>query len=344
MQYRGRSLEKNILLRARRDFSPKLNDLTAQENILFARDRPRDRKAVPLAILPSKEWVRYSLDLLKRLDFVVDLASECVTQWEHSQPKCAFATWPFHRRVQPTRTPRGVFEGAAEHLRRGARPPRRALPRREVPTRRSSPAASPADPGAARTGPRGAGGRKVHVPDGLAAAAAASSAAGGTTNTHHKYTPARLSPLCRGGLFGPTGRATLGAPDVSAGVCSGGLGRPSTSHTVLVVNQDPPSSARCLCRTSSGRLLCRAGQRGWRRGTRGRSVKPLWAPTRFKWRVGPSQTRCVPPPRAPFDPVRSERRPSGVQSLRMVSGRELLLGLWRPPLALFFTVFCLHLA
>ena len=39
----------------------------------------------------------------------------------------------------------------------------------------------------------------------------------------------------------------------------------------------------------------RAGQRGWRRGTRGRSVKPLWAPTRFKWRVGPSQTRCVPP-------------------------------------------------
>ena len=44
-----------------------------------------------------------------------------------------------------------------------------------------------------------------------------------------------------------------------------------------------------------GRLLCRAGQRGWRRGTRGRSVKPLWAPTRFKWRVGPSQTRCVPP-------------------------------------------------
>ena len=83
----------------------------------------------------------------------------------------------------------------------------------------------------------------------------------------------------------------------------------------------------------------RAGQRGWRRGTRGRSVKPLWAPTRFKWHFGPSQTRCVPPPRAPFDPVRSERRPSGVQSLRMVSGRELLLGLWRPPLALFFTVF-----
>ena len=47
----------------------------AQENILFARDRPRDRKAVPLAILPSKEWVRYSLGLLKRLDFVVDLDS-----------------------------------------------------------------------------------------------------------------------------------------------------------------------------------------------------------------------------------------------------------------------------
>ena len=53
--------------------------------------------------------------------------------------------------------PRGVFEGAAEHLRGGARPPRRALPRREVPARRSSPAASPADPRAARTGPRGAG-------------------------------------------------------------------------------------------------------------------------------------------------------------------------------------------
>ena len=207
----------------------------------------------------------------------------------------AFGLPPSARTPTSAPDPRGVFEGAAEHLRRGARHPRRALPRREVPTRRSSPAASPADPGAARTGPRGAGGRKVHVPDGLAAAAAASSAAGGTTNTHHKYTPARLSPLCRGGLFGPTGRATLGAPDVSAGVCSGGLGRPSTSHTVLVVNQDPPSSARCLCRTSSGRLLCRAGQRGWRRGTRGRSVKPLWAPTRFKWRVGPSQTRCVPP-------------------------------------------------
>ena len=57
----------------------------------------------------------------------------------------------------PAPDPRGVFEGAAEHLRGGARPPRRALPRREVPTRRSSPAASPADPRAARTGPRGAG-------------------------------------------------------------------------------------------------------------------------------------------------------------------------------------------
>ena len=57
----------------------------------------------------------------------------------------------------PAPDPRGVFEGAAEHLRGGARPPRRALPRREVPARRSSPAASPADPRAARTGPRGAG-------------------------------------------------------------------------------------------------------------------------------------------------------------------------------------------
>ena len=57
----------------------------------------------------------------------------------------------------PAPDPRGVFEGAAEHLRGGARPPRRALPRREVPTRRSSPAASSADPRAARTGSRGAG-------------------------------------------------------------------------------------------------------------------------------------------------------------------------------------------
>ncbi len=221
------------------------------------------------------------------------------TQWEHSQPKCAFATWPLHRRVQPTRTPRGVFEGAAEHLRGGARPPRRALPRRDVTSRRSNPAASPADPGAARTGPRSAGGRTVHVLDGLAAAAAASSAAGGTTNTHHKYTPARLSPLCRGGLLGPTGRATLGAPDVSAGICSGGLGRPPTSHTVLVVNQDPPSSARCLCRTSSGRLLCRAGQSG----AEGVEERDSWAVCEASLGANPVQmafwtipdTLCAPP-------------------------------------------------
>ena len=57
----------------------------------------------------------------------------------------------------PAPDPRGVFEGAAEHLRLGARPPHRALPRRKVPARRSSPAASPADPGAAWTGSRGAG-------------------------------------------------------------------------------------------------------------------------------------------------------------------------------------------
>ena len=57
----------------------------------------------------------------------------------------------------PAPDPRGVFEGAAEHLRGGARPPRRALPRREVPTRRSSPAASPADLRAARTVPPSAG-------------------------------------------------------------------------------------------------------------------------------------------------------------------------------------------
>ena len=76
-----------------------------------------------------------------------------------------------------------------------------------------------------------------------------------------------------------------------------------------------------------------------------------WAVCEASLGANPVQMACwtIPdtlcaPPRAPFDPVRSERRPSGVQSLRMVSGRELLLGLWRPPLALFFTVFCLHLA
>ena len=73
-----------------------------------------------------------------------------------------------------------------------------------------------------------------------------------------------------------------------------------------------------------------------------------WAVCEASLGANPVQMACwtIPdtlcaPPRAPFDPVRSERRPSGVQSLRMVSGRELLLGLWRPPLALFFffTVF-----
>ena len=66
----------------------------------------------------------------------------------------------------PAPDPRGVFEGAAEHLRGGARPPRRALPRREVPARRSSPAASPADPrppGRAHGVP-GAGSRRGSVP------------------------------------------------------------------------------------------------------------------------------------------------------------------------------------
>ena len=43
------------------------------------------------------------------------------------------------------------------------------------------------------------------------------------------------------GSVWPTGRAALGAPELRAGVCSGGLDRPSSSHTVLVVNQDSPS-------------------------------------------------------------------------------------------------------
>ena len=53
--------------------------------------------------------------------------------------------------------PRGVFHGAAEHLSGGARPPRWTLPTKEVSARRPSPAVSPADSGAARTDPQGAG-------------------------------------------------------------------------------------------------------------------------------------------------------------------------------------------
>ena len=56
----------------------------------------------------------------------------------------------------PATEPLGVSQGTAEHLPGGTRPPRRALPRREVSARRSSPAAPPANPRAARTGPRGA--------------------------------------------------------------------------------------------------------------------------------------------------------------------------------------------
>ena len=53
------------------------------------------------------------------------------------------------------------------------------------------------------------------------------------------------------GSVWPTGRAALGAPEVRAGVCSGGLDRPSSSHTVLVVNQDSPSREFAFaCRTS----------------------------------------------------------------------------------------------
>ena len=161
--------------------------------------------------------------------------------------------------------------------------------------------------------------------------------------THTTNTRPRGSPhFVEAGCLGP-----LGAQPWALPTC------PRASALVVWVVHQPLTQSWSSTKTRPRRqdvsaghpqdVCCvergRAGQRGWRRGTRGRSVKPLWAPTRFKWHFGPSQTRCVPPPRAPFDPVRSERRPSGVQSLRMVSGRELLLGLWRPPLALFFTVF-----
>ena len=58
----------------------------------------------------------------------------------------------------PARGPRGVFEGAAEHLCGGVRPPRRALPRWKVPTRRQAPGRPPRTPG-----PRG---RSRGVPEG----------------------------------------------------------------------------------------------------------------------------------------------------------------------------------
>ena len=113
----------------------------------------------------------------------------------------------------PAPDPRGVFEGAAEHLRGGARPPRRALPRREVPARRSNPAASPADPRAARTVPPSAGGRSRG--EGCSAGLPA----------------ARLSPLCRGGLFNQlTGLAE-------------GLFRVCLAHRARSLGR-PPSCAR----------------------------------------------------------------------------------------------------
>ena len=98
-------------------------------------------------------------------------------------------------------------------------------PKVEGPDAPSSSGASPADPRAARTVPRGAGGR--------------SRGEGCSAGTE----------LCRGGLFQDllrvfsgsvwsTGRAGLGAPEVRSVVYSGGLGCPSSSHTV---NQDSPS-------------------------------------------------------------------------------------------------------
>ena len=55
----------------------------------------------------------------------------------------------------PATEPLGVSQGTAEHLPGGTRPPRRALPRREVSARRSSPAAPPAIPQGRPDGPAG---------------------------------------------------------------------------------------------------------------------------------------------------------------------------------------------
>jgi len=154
--------------------------------------------------------------------------------------------------------------------------------------------------------------------------------------------------LCRGGLFQdllrvfsgsvwPTGRAGLGAPEVRSVVYSGGLGCPSSSHTV---NQDSPSlcgriSLQDILQAKACRMSVewgRAGQRGWRRGARGRSVKLPWAlnPVQMAFWTIPD-TLCAPS-RVPFHPVRSERRPSRVQSLRIWSPCE-------SSSSLFFTVF-----
>ena len=251
----------------------------------------------------------------------------------------AFGLPPSARTPTSAPDPRGVFEGAAEHLRGGARPPRRALPRREVPARRSSPAASPADPRAARTVPPSAGGRSRG--EGCSAGLPA----------------ARLSPLCRGGLFNQLTGLAVGLFRVCLAHRARSLGRPRGARGRLLwwsgssvklshsLGRQPRFALTRICLCLQDILTVewgRARQRGRRRGARGRSVKLPWAPNPVQmafWTV--SDTLCASS-RAPFDPVRSERRPSRVQSLHMVSVRELLLGLWRGArcFAFHFAAFC----
>ena len=157
------------------------------------------------------------------------------------------------------RAPRSTFAAAP-------RPPRRALPRWEVPTRRQAPRRTP--------GPRG---RSRGVPEGDPAERAVPPGSRPHGSLHFVEAGCSINSqdLLRvfSGSVWPTGRAALGAPELRAGVCSGGLDRPSSSHTVLVVNQDSPSREFAFACRSQDVLTVEWGRAGqWGRGGGGEGL------------------------------------------------------------------------
>jgi len=149
--------------------------------------------------------------------------------------------------------------------------------------------------------------------------------------------------LCRGGLFQdllrvfsgsvwPTGRAGLGAPEVRSVVYSGGLGCPSSSHTV---NQDSPSLWQDIFAGHPAGKGLQDVRRVGQSGAEGVEERGSWAVCEASLGAKPGSNGILDHPRHALCPLASTISSCtlGAPPLpcpeppHMVSVRELLLAL-----------------